>query len=691
MFFRVGGFTTALVVWSLLIMLWMSSFHPIAIGAVLFSTICLFFQERVLLKARGMGVLAVVALLFCFFCTRVIERDATGRLLGIGTISLAILATLLVGVALVLKKQGHYLRSPILAACAVLVLCSMSQDIVSVGLLASVGICLLVLSLREALSLRATFRLIAPLLVVATLTTALSVTASWSESKVSYLMSLFALAPPTGIRFPPATSLRSLQSWNSSDVVVLRGYGENPPLYLVGRSFNTFDTNSFWKWQTQKEVLRPEDQILIDTATGRKAVSVFERDDSPGVQPGAPFTLEFPKAGNGFTFYAPRNFHSLAAELSRLHKYADGMLQVLAKDSSDGVYYLFPYNDGWVRHDAVEPLSAEVREECLALPENLTPLVAQRAQEVAGKASDPERKADFITAYLQQNFEYGYDFPFKSNQTALEEFLSKKPPAHCEFFATSAALMLRAQGVPTRYINGFVLQERSVTGSYYVVRLKHAHAWIEVYLEGKGWVTYDPTPPGVLDDPNRKSGWAKSVLEWMSNQWRRFFNFFSLSPTEMMARVRAFFALWTWRDYVKLLGLLALWGLWRRVKKRTKKVVKKSTVESPYKAGRDEQLTPSLESLMEYLEEEEWRRQDWETPVQWLSRLKTSTLEEDIWTSVQRFVNDFNRLRYGKEFTSQEVTALREQLQDLEQSLKGKSLEARERRPYERDPQEVQA
>lgn len=691
MFFRVGGFTTALVVWSLLIMLWMSSFHPIAVGAVLFSTICLFFQERILLKARGMGILAVVALLFCFFCTRVIERDATGRLLGIGTISLAILATVLVGVALVLKKQGHYLRSPILAACAVLVLCSMSQDIVSVAILASVGISLLVLSLREALGLKATFRLVAPLLMVAMLTTALSVTASWSESRVSYLMSLFALAPPTGIRFPPATSLRSLQSWNSSDVVVLRGYGENPPLYLVGRSFNTFDTNSFWKWKTEKEVLRPEDQILIDTSTGRKAVSVFERDNSPGVKPGQPFTLEFPKAGNGFTFYAPRNFYSLATELSRMHKYADGMLQALAKDSSDGVYYLYPYDDGWVRHDTVERLSEEVREECLALPENLTPVVAERAEEVAGKVADPQQKADFITAYLQQNFEYGYDFPFESNQTALEEFLTKKPPAHCEFFATSAALMLRAQGVPTRYINGFVLQERSVTDSYYVVRLKHAHAWIEVYLEGKGWVTYDPTPPGVLDDPGRHSGWAKSLLEWMSNQWRKFFNFFSLSPTEMMARVRAFVALWTWRDYLKLAILLALWGLWHRLKKRKKKVPKKTVSESRYLAGRSEQLTPSLEALMEFFEPEDWRREEWETPVQWLTRLKTSTLDEETWTSIQGFVNDFIRLRYGENFSPEELTALRDQLQDLEQRLKGKSLEARERRPYERDPQEVQA
>ena len=63
MFFKVGGFTTALIVWSLLMMLWMSSFHPIAVVAVLFSTVCLFFQEKVVLKARGLGVLAVVALL----------------------------------------------------------------------------------------------------------------------------------------------------------------------------------------------------------------------------------------------------------------------------------------------------------------------------------------------------------------------------------------------------------------------------------------------------------------------------------------------------------------------------------------------------------------------------------------------------------------------------------------------------
>lgn len=679
MYFKIGRFTLCLIVWSLLCMLWMSGFHPLAIVAVGLACFGLFFQERLKLGARGLGVASVAFLLICFWCTRVIDRDATGRFLGIGTISLAILATLLLAFSLVLKKEGALLRSPIMSACAVLVLCSMSRDLVSVVILTAVALLLLVLTVREAMNIRPTFRVVVPLLLVLAVTTGLSAAATWSESKVSYLMSLFALAPPTGIRFPPAMSLQSLQSWNSSDVVVLRGYGANPPLYLVGRSFNTFDNNSFWKWKTDKVVLKPEDQALMETSSGRRAVSVFQKDDIPGVKPGSPFTLEFPKAGNGFTFYAPRHFYSLNTDLARMHRYGDGMLQALAKDSSDGVYHLIPYADGWRRQGEVEVISESVREECLALPDKLTPVVAERAEEVAGQTDDPERKADRITLYLQQNFTYGYDFPFESSKTALEEFLVKKPPAHCEFFATSAALMLRSQGVPTRYINGFVLQEKSVTGKYYVVRLKHAHAWIEVYIDGKGWVTYDPTPPGTLDDPNSRAGFGKSMLEWMSNMWRKFFNFFSLSPKEMVARVKAFFALWTWLDYLKLLAIFGLWALWKKVRKKSVKNKDRLVGSTPYSAGRDEHLSPKLETLMTYLEPPEWRRQDWETPSQWLGRLESSSLEEDVQAKVSDFIKEFTRQRYG-DSNEEEIDSLKQQLEALRVGLEGKSLEPRERR-----------
>ena len=678
--FKVSQFTAATIIWSALSLVWMSDFYPISLLAAASIVLSLFVQDRVTVSSRGLGILSAGALLICFICTRVIDRDSTGRFLGIGTISLAILGATLLTASLVIKKKGALVKAPLISALSILVACSVSIDLTSVAVIASVGLVLTVLALREALHLKQTFSIVIPMLLTMFLMGSLATLASWSENKVSYLASLFALTPSTGMSFPPTTSLSSLQRMGNSDVVVLRGYGEDPPTYLVGRTFTEFDTNSFWKWKTDKEVLSPTDQVLTNTSEGPRVLSLFLSEPSiaPHERADKSFRLEFPKSGNGFTIYAPANFHSVAIDLNRLHRYGDGMLQALAKDTFDGNYYLFPYQNGW-KSQEVETLSKELEQECLALPDNTPDIVHQLAEQIAGKVTDPALKADFITNYLQQNFTYGYEYPFESTQTALEEFLTKKPPAHCEFFAASAALMLRSQGVPTRYINGFVLQEKSLTGKYYVVRLKHAHAWLEAYIPGKGWVTYDPTPPGVLDNPNNRAAIGKAILEWFSNVWRKFFYFFTLNPAEMLAEIRAFLAAWTWLDYLKIVALVALWGLWKRYRLRSKKTKNKSANALSYEPGRDERLTPTLEAVVELIQPQEWQRYQWETNAEWLRRLSLSNIESDAYLELSKFLEVYSKARFSPSPTDSFLRRVEELSLSLHQHLKGKSLEARER------------
>ena len=79
-------------------------------------------------------------------------------------------------------------------------------------------------------------------------------------------------------------------------------------------------------------------------------------------------------------------------------------------------------------------------------------------------------------------------------------FLNVSRAGHCEFFATAAVLLLRNAGIPARYVTGFLCQEKSSAGDYYVVRSIHAHAWCEAYLKDRGeWVIADFTPDGVLE------------------------------------------------------------------------------------------------------------------------------------------------------------------------------------------------
>ncbi len=82
----------------------------------------------------------------------------------------------------------------------------------------------------------------------------------------------------------------------------------------------------------------------------------------------------------------------------------------------------------------------------------------------------------------------------------VENFLTKTKEGYCVQFASAAALLLRELGIPARYVEGYIASEltKKGTGSdmYYggYVRDYEAHAWIEVYFDGVGWIQYETTP-----------------------------------------------------------------------------------------------------------------------------------------------------------------------------------------------------
>jgi protein-glutamine gamma-glutamyltransferase len=65
---------------------------------------------------------------------------------------------------------------------------------------------------------------------------------------------------------------------------------------------------------------------------------------------------------------------------------------------------------------------------------------------------------------------------------AIEDFVSNNPRGHCEYFATTLALMLRSVGIPARLVLGYRCDEWNGLGKFYQVRQLHAHAWVEAYL-----------------------------------------------------------------------------------------------------------------------------------------------------------------------------------------------------------------
>ena len=129
----------------------------------------------------------------------------------------------------------------------------------------------------------------------------------------------------------------------------------------------------------------------------------------------------------------------------------------------------------------------------LQLP-SLDPRVFNLALNIGAGASSNQEMAARVEKYLQTNYFYTLDQSQLENPQPLTAFLLQTRRGHCEYFATSMVVLLRALKVPARIVNGFQAGEYNEIGENYVIRGRDAHSWVEVWMQGTGWTPYDPTP-----------------------------------------------------------------------------------------------------------------------------------------------------------------------------------------------------
>jgi protein-glutamine gamma-glutamyltransferase len=142
----------------------------------------------------------------------------------------------------------------------------------------------------------------------------------------------------------------------------------------------------------------------------------------------------------------------------------------------------------------------------------LDPRIKKLADEVTANSRNEYDKAANIERYLKTRYGYTLDLTGYPPEDPLAYFLFVRRAGHCEYFAAAMTVMLRAEGIPARYVTGFLPGEYNDLGGDYIVRESDAHAWVEVYFPGYGWLTFDPTPA----DPNARRGglFARMGMYW---------------------------------------------------------------------------------------------------------------------------------------------------------------------------------
>jgi transglutaminase-like putative cysteine protease len=100
-----------------------------------------------------------------------------------------------------------------------------------------------------------------------------------------------------------------------------------------------------------------------------------------------------------------------------------------------------------------------------------------------------------VTTYLQRNYRYTLDLPpVPAGREPVDWFLFDAKTGYCEQFATAEVLLLRYMGIPARLATGYATGDYDPILNQAVVRERDAHAWVEVWFPGHGWVAVDPTP-----------------------------------------------------------------------------------------------------------------------------------------------------------------------------------------------------
>lgn len=188
---------------------------------------------------------------------------------------------------------------------------------------------------------------------------------------------------------------------------------------------------------------------------------------------------------------------------------------------------------------------------------NISKEVSELALSVTKDYYSDMEKALVLENYFEENG-YVYDEEYIPQDQSIEYFIFEGKTGVCSSYATAMTLMARCIGLPARYVEGYAAFEK-IDPYTFLVRDKYAHAFVEVYIPGTGWLTFDPTVSDYMKIPEQeKENLAAAFLK-------------SISKTLVLIIVTIFIILSVLRDRIAEL-FFRITQLFRNPKKRTLKL-----------------------------------------------------------------------------------------------------------------------
>jgi transglutaminase-like putative cysteine protease len=305
----------------------------------------------------------------------------------------------------------------------------------------------------------------------------------------------------------------------------------------------------------------------------------------------------------------------------------------------------------------------------LQLPASLDPRIRDLARVWASGAPSDLASARAIETHLRTGYGYTLELPPTRTADPLANFLFVRRRGHCEYFASAMTVMLRTLGVPARLATGFQSGVYNHLTGQWLIRASDAHAWVEAWLAGRGWTTFDPTPP----DPNRaapsslagfglyldaaRTFWSRWVVNFDPSRQGALADRFD--EAARMAGIRWFDSLWdtgnTWEQ--RATGWLRRFGpwlaaailfavvLWRFGPRSLRALRLRLRIQrarrSPVTAA---DATLLYQRMLAIMEHRGYHKPPWFTPAEFAASLPAGPLA----AAAAEFTAAYNALRFGR-------------------------------------------
>jgi transglutaminase-like putative cysteine protease len=185
-----------------------------------------------------------------------------------------------------------------------------------------------------------------------------------------------------------------------------------------------------------------------------------------------------------------------------------------------------------------EPLGEDDLRRYLALPEGDEPLASIARTWTEGATTDRQRAESIASRLNAPPFVYSRTMADPGSTPPLVYFLETSHRGHCEYYASAMAILLREVSVPTRLVTGFSGAHYNGYGAYYTVRSGDAHTWVEAYVDGEGWTTFDPTPASLEEPSTIESALieVRALLDAIRARWAEWIVGYDLRSQRDVAR-----------------------------------------------------------------------------------------------------------------------------------------------------------